>query len=151
MSSLVSLTLKDHTNLCSVLEHLLALGDSILESITLLLHSENAKTIILMQCFVLVCLDDTIIFCMSLQGLTQHVSKVPQWGRIIFFVRSKKCECLNHLLAGHHHLWQPCTVQMDFYQSQETNGLNPVLSYSCNVLLRTANYHQKWHFCGSAI
>lgn len=50
MASLVSLTLKDHTNLCSVLAHLLVLGDVILESITLLLHSKNAETIILMQC-----------------------------------------------------------------------------------------------------
>ena len=58
--------------------------------------------------------------------------------------------CLDHLLAGLHHLWQPCTVRMDFYQSQETNSLNPVLSYSCNVLrwlpTSTTKATPKWQF-----
>lgn len=76
-----------------------------------------------------------ITFCRTLQDQAQCSSEVPQWGR--FF-----CCCLNSvsrppLFAWLHHLWRPCTVQIDFffffYQRRETNSRNPVLSHSCNI------------------
>lgn len=93
MSSLVSLTLKDHTNLCSVLAHLLVLGDSILESITLLLHSKNAKNIILMQCSnaLSLCVLMTLSFsARPFKALLNMSPRSLSGGESFLFVRSKK-------------------------------------------------------------
>lgn len=53
-------------------------------------------------------------------------------------------QCLDHLRAELHNVWQPPTVWDGFHQSQKTNGRNPVLSCSCGVFLGAASFfHQK--------
>lgn len=155
MSSLVSLTLKDHTNLCSVLAHLLVLGDSILESITLLLHSKNAKNIILMQCSnaLSLCVLMTLSFsARPFKALLNMSPRSLSGGESFLFVRSKKSvnvwttSLLGIIISGSRVLYR-----WIFTKVRKQMASTQFCHTAAIFFLRTANYHQKWHFCGSAI
>ena len=79
--------------------------------------------------FVFVFMD--VIFCWSLQTIFNESARSFGVGKC-FFVLANKCECVSTtsllgliISAGH--------AQICWGKSWETNGWNPILSYSCNV------------------
>lgn len=84
----------------------------------LLLCSKHSTTMSFMTCFSAspLCVWMTLIFCWSLQDSSVCLQS-PSVGENQFFCQIQEVwiQCLDHLLAGLHHLWRKCTVQIDFF------------------------------------